>query len=88
MASLHRERVQHALNELLARIVPEDADEDDDTAEQRLQDAFDYALDELTAAGDAARVVPDVAHIARLIDRKGAPGPRVATLCFCLLACL
>jgi len=75
MASLHHERVQHALNELLVRIVPEDPDEDDDTANQRLQDAFDHALGQLTAAGDAAPVVPDVAHIARLIDRKGASGP-------------
>ncbi|KAF2846550.1 hypothetical protein T440DRAFT_558149 [Plenodomus tracheiphilus IPT5] len=69
MATLHRERVQHALNELLVRIVPEDPDEDEETANQRFEDAFDFALEELTAAGDAS-LVPDVHHIASLIDQK------------------
>ncbi|KAH9875626.1 hypothetical protein IAQ61_003090 [Plenodomus lingam] len=70
MATLHRERVQHALNELLVRIVPEDPEEDEDTANQRFEDAFDFAMETLTGAGDAA-LVPDVHHIASLIDQKG-----------------
>jgi hypothetical protein len=57
MATLHRERVEHALNELLVRIVPEHADEDEDAANQRFEDAYDFAI--------------DVQHIASLIDRKG-----------------
>ena len=70
MATLHRERVEHALNELLVRIVPEDPNENEDEANQRFEDAYEFALDELTTAGDAS-LVPDVQHIASLIDRKG-----------------
>ncbi|KAH7337912.1 spindle pole body component alp6 [Pyrenochaeta sp. MPI-SDFR-AT-0127] len=74
MATLHRERVEHALNELLVRIVPEDASDDEDAANQRFEEAYDFAIEELTAAGDPA-IVPDVNHIASLIDRK-VSGPR------------
>lgn len=74
MAPLHRERVEHALNELLVRIIPEDASDDEESANQRFEDAFDYAIEELAAAGDPS-IVPDVSHIAGLIDRKVA-GPR------------
>jgi gamma-tubulin complex component 3 len=70
--SFNRERVEHALNELLVRIVPEDADDSEDAANQRFNDAFDLAIDTLSAAGDPA-VVPDVDHIADLIDRRGMP---------------
>ena len=70
MATFHQERVEHALNELLVRIVPDDADEDEDAATQRFEDAFDFAMEELTAAGDPA-LVPDVHHIASLIDGRG-----------------
>jgi hypothetical protein len=74
MAAFNRERVEHALNELVVRIVPEDAHDDEELAEERLQNAFDFALDELTAAGDPS-VIPDVNHIASLIDsRSGLPG--------------
>ncbi|CAI9635764.1 spindle pole body component alp6 [Alternaria burnsii] len=69
MATLHRERVEHALNELLVRIVPEDANDDEEAANQRFEDAYDFAIDALTEAGDAS-LVPDVQHIASLIDRK------------------
>jgi hypothetical protein len=68
--SLNRERVEHALNELLVRIVPEDADDSEDVANQRFNEAFDFAIDTLSAAGDPS-VVPDVDHIAALIDRRG-----------------
>ena len=70
MAALHRERVEHALNELLIRIVPEDADDDEEATNQRFEDAFDFAIGELAGAGDPS-LVPDVHHIAGLIDRKG-----------------
>ncbi|RAR06049.1 spindle pole body component alp6 [Stemphylium lycopersici] len=70
MATFHRDRVEHALNELLVRIVPEDPNDDEDAANQRFEDAFDFAIDELTSAGDPS-LVPDVHHIASLIDRKG-----------------
>jgi hypothetical protein len=69
MAAFNRERVEHALNELVVRIVPEDPDDDEELAEQRLQNAYDFALDELTAAGDPS-VIPDVNHIASLIDSR------------------
>lgn len=77
MATLHRERVEHALNELLVRIVPEDANDDEEAANQRFEDAFDFAIGELAAAGDPS-LVPDVNHIAGLIDRRGI----IPTLCF------
>ncbi|KAF1849066.1 uncharacterized protein K460DRAFT_375787 [Cucurbitaria berberidis CBS 394.84] len=73
MATLHRERVEHALNELLVRIIPEDADDDEEAANQRFEDAFEFAIEELAAAGDPS-LVPDVNHIASLIDRRVA-GP-------------
>ena len=56
MAAFNRERVEHALNELVVRIVPEDPDDDEE-------------LDELTVAGDPS-VIPDVNHIASLIDSR------------------
>jgi gamma-tubulin complex component 3 len=70
MATLHRERVEHALNELLIRVIPDDLEDDEEVANQRFEDAFDFAIDELTGAGDPS-LVPDVQHIASLIDRKG-----------------
>lgn len=73
MAKFHRERVEHALNELLVRIVPEDPNDDEEAANQRFEDAFEFAINELTSAGDPA-LVPDVRHIASLMDRKGEYG--------------
>lgn len=69
MGSFNRERVEHALNELLVRIVPDDPDQDEEAANQRFDAAFEFAVGELSAAGDgAAAVVPDVEHIASLMD--------------------
>lgn len=70
MATFHRERVEHALNELLVRIIPEDPNEDEEAANQRFEDAFDFAIDELEGAGEPP-LVPDVNHIASLIDSRG-----------------
>lgn len=68
MASFNRERVEHALNELLVRIVPEDPEEDEDSANARFDAAYNFAYDELTGAGSLT-VVADINHVASLIDR-------------------
>ena len=72
MASFNRERVEHALNELLVRIVPEDPNDTDEAANQRFDEAYDLAIETLSAAGDPS-IVPDVDHIADLISRRGIP---------------
>jgi gamma-tubulin complex component 3 len=69
MATFNHDRVQHALNELLVRIVPDDPDEDEATANQRFEEAFDFAFNELAAAGEPS-VVPDINHVAGLIERR------------------
>lgn len=69
MASFHHERVGHALDELLQRIVPDDPNDSEEQAEQRLQEAYDGAMQQLIAAGEP-KAVPDVHHIARLLEAK------------------
>ncbi|KAL1610831.1 Microtubule-nucleating Tub4p (gamma-tubulin) complex component [Paraconiothyrium brasiliense] len=69
MASFNRERVEHALNELLVRIVPEDPDEDEDVANERYDIAYDHAYRELSGAGELP-VVADISHVASQIDRR------------------
>lgn len=69
MASFNRERVEHALNELLVRIVPDDPDEDEDLANERFDTAYNFAYDELSNAGPLP-VVADINHVASLIDRR------------------
>jgi hypothetical protein len=69
MASFNRERVEHALNELLVRIVPEEPDEDEEVANERYDAAYDHAYRELSDAGDL-RVVADINHVASQIDRR------------------
>jgi gamma-tubulin complex component 3 len=69
MASFNRERVEHALNELLVRIVPEDPSDTEEAANQRFDEAYELAIDTLSAAGDPS-IVPDVDHIADLITRR------------------
>jgi gamma-tubulin complex component 3 len=76
MAAFNQERVEHALNELLARIVPDDPEEDEDQANERFDAAYNFALDELTQAGPLP-VVADINHVAGLIDRRG----RTHTVC-------
>lgn len=75
MATFNRERVEHALNELLVRIVPEDPNEDDETANERFEGAFNFAIDELSNAGPLP-VVADINHVAGLIDRRSMGLPR------------
>jgi hypothetical protein len=69
MASFNRERVEHALNELIVRIVPEDVDDDEDVANERFDEAFEFAISTLSGAEDPP-LVPDVDHIADLIDDR------------------
>jgi gamma-tubulin complex component 3 len=69
MATFNRERVAHALNELLARIVPDDPNEDEQQADERFGEAYSGALDELENAGPLP-VVPDIHHVAELIDTR------------------
>ena len=69
MATFNRERVEHALNELLVRIVPEDPDEDEDQANERYDAAYDHAYRELSTAGDLP-IVADINHVASQIDRR------------------
>jgi gamma-tubulin complex component 3 len=69
MASFNHERVGHALDELLQRIVPDDPNDDEDAAEERLQHAYDLSMQQLIAAGEP-KSVPDINHIASLLDSK------------------
>jgi gamma-tubulin complex component 3 len=68
MAALNRERVEHALTELLARIVPDDPDEDEKTANERFEAAFDFGIEELSNAGPLP--VADITHVAGQIDQR------------------
>jgi len=45
MSKSTEERVQHALQQLLERIVPTYPDEDDVTADERFEEAFNVASD-------------------------------------------
>jgi len=80
MASFNHERVGHALDELLQRIVPDDPNDDEEAAEQRLQDAYDYSMQQLIAAGEP-KAVPDVAHIASLLEAKSMACMRSLHVC-------
>lgn len=68
MASLNRDRVEHALNELLVRIVPEDVNEDEEQANERFEDAYNFAIHELSNAGPLP--VADINHAAGLVDER------------------
>jgi hypothetical protein len=73
MATFNRERVEHALNELLVRIVPEDPDDSEEAANERFDEAYTFAIETLSTAGDPD-IVPDETHIADLIgSRSKAP---------------
>jgi gamma-tubulin complex component 3 len=69
MASFNHERVGHALDELLQRIVPDDPNDTEEAAEQRLQEAYDFSMQQLIAAGEP-KAVPDVNHIVSLLETK------------------
>lgn len=51
MSTFNRERVEHALNELLVRIFPDDPDEDEDVVNERFDEAYDFAIGALSEYG-------------------------------------
>ena len=55
-------------DELLARIVPDDPNEDEQTANERFEAAYDFAIEELSNAGPLP--VADIAHVTGPVDRK------------------
>lgn len=69
MASFNHERVGHALDELLQRIVPDNPNDTEEEAEERLQEAYDTSMQQLIAAGEP-KAVPDVNHIASMLEAK------------------
>lgn len=77
MASFNHERVGHALDELLQRIVPDDPNDTEEEAEQRLQDAYDRSMQQLIGAGEP-KAVPDVNHIASLLEAKSKQTWRIS----------
>ncbi|KAF2007634.1 hypothetical protein P154DRAFT_516468, partial [Amniculicola lignicola CBS 123094] len=70
---MNRERVEHALNELLVRIVPDDPDEDEDQANERFEEAYDIAIKQLTSARPPSGA-EDIAHVASLIAKRLSGG--------------
>ncbi|KAF2643676.1 hypothetical protein P280DRAFT_419972 [Massarina eburnea CBS 473.64] len=68
MAAFNRERVEHALNELLARIVPDDPNEDEESANERFEAAFDFGIDQLSSAGPLP--VADINHVSGLVEQR------------------
>ncbi|KAF2139298.1 uncharacterized protein K452DRAFT_289851 [Aplosporella prunicola CBS 121167] len=69
MPQTTEERVEHALSKLLEHLLPTYPDEDDAVADERFDDAFNYALDAIGSAGEPA-VASDVNHAADLIKKK------------------
>ncbi|KAF2399610.1 spindle pole body component alp6 [Trichodelitschia bisporula] len=69
MSKSTEERIDNALWQLLERTVPIYPEDDDETADQRLDDAFAFARNAIASAADTA-VGPDVHHAADLIKRR------------------
>ncbi|KAK4540410.1 hypothetical protein LTR36_009267 [Oleoguttula mirabilis] len=69
MASTREERVDNALQQLLERLVPQYADEDEATADQRWDEANEVAR-ELIDRDPEPSVAEDVNHAADLIKRR------------------
>ncbi|KAF2458801.1 Spc98 family-domain-containing protein [Lineolata rhizophorae] len=63
------QRIGHALAQLLERLLPTYADDDDASAEQRFDDAFRYAVDGVSGDREPA-VASDVNHASDLIKKK------------------
>jgi hypothetical protein len=91
MPPFNSERVEHALNELLVRIVPDDPDEDEAVVNQRFDEAFDFAIGTLSRYGallyeyacsncnspGEPSVVPDINHVSDLIEQRSV-APKLA----------
>lgn len=69
MSSSREERVENALQQLLERLVPQYADEDEASADKRWDEANEIARTYIDREPDAG-VVEDVNHAADLIKRK------------------
>ena len=82
MTSTREERVDNALQQLLERLVPQYPDEDEALADQRWDEANEFAHNLLDAEPDAS-VLEDVNHAADLIKAKFVReegGPEKATV--------
>lgn len=69
MSSTREERVENALQQLLERIVPQYDDEDEDSADQRWDEANKIARARI-AARQQPNISEDIAHAADLIKNK------------------
>ncbi|KAF2089249.1 hypothetical protein K490DRAFT_72063 [Saccharata proteae CBS 121410] len=69
MPQTTEERVEHALSKLLEHLLPPYPGEDPATADERIDDAYGYALDVISSAGEPS-VASDVNHAADLIKKK------------------
>ncbi|OCK76116.1 hypothetical protein K432DRAFT_385682 [Lepidopterella palustris CBS 459.81] len=69
MSKSQEERVEHALTQLLEHILPSYPGEDPAAADERFDDAFDFAFDSINSAG-APLIASNVNHVSDLIKHK------------------
>ncbi|KAF1808025.1 hypothetical protein P152DRAFT_406256 [Eremomyces bilateralis CBS 781.70] len=69
MSQPSEERVRHALSQLLTRIIPVYPDEDEAVADERLEEALEWAGETIARSSDGS-LPPDVNHAADLIKKK------------------
>lgn len=72
MPQTTQERVEHALSKLLEHLLPQYPDEDEDTADQRFDDAFNYSLDAI-GRQDARRDAPSYADDHAVQESQASP---------------
>lgn len=71
MATTRADRVENALQSLLARLVPQQqADEDEESADQRWEDANNFATEQIERGDVQSAPTEDVNHAADLIKRR------------------
>ncbi|KAF2095605.1 hypothetical protein NA57DRAFT_44742 [Rhizodiscina lignyota] len=64
-----QQRVEHALSQLVEKVVPAYPEDDDQALQDRLDDAYDFAIGVVQDAGDTP-LSPDVNHAHDLIKKK------------------
>lgn len=64
-----QERVADAIDSLVSKVVPAYPDDDEESYEERLNDAFDYAITKIDQAGETP-LSPDANHAHDLIKKK------------------
>lgn len=82
MSISREQRVENALRSLLERLVPQEPNEDEATADQRWDEANEVAQTYIDHGASEPNVVEDVNHAADLIKRKllrDSTGPESAT---------